>query len=342
VRRPWRGRNAVPELAVLGGITAWLSINAVESLGDFLAMTYVGVTIGSLYALVAIGYSISYAIIGLINLPHGFVFMIGVLVTVRFFNELFDVHSGMGGGGVLLAIVCTATASALVCGLLSAGIELVAYRPLRGAPRLAPLVSSVGVLFILNNVLEVWNGQHGASSIEDVLPHTTVIRVAGAPLGLDKVLIVAFAACALVGLSRIVQATRFGKALRAVAQDHEASALVGVNVNRTVTRAFFLAGALAGVAAVPYVLYLTAIGWDAALQLGLIGFSAAVVGGIGNLPGAALGGVLIGLTASYSEGLSWLAPGPDWSEAIVFAILILTLVVRPTGLLGARLPEHRR
>ena len=300
-------------------------------------MTYFGLTLGSLYGLVAIGYSISYGILELINLAHGFVFMIGVLATVRLLNERFHVQEGMANDKLLLAVSVTTVAAALICGSLSAVIELVAYRPLRHAPRLAPLVSSVGVLFILNNVLTVWNARHGATSIPYLLPRATVLEVAGAPLSVDGLLIIAIAIAALGALSRLLRSTRFGKAMRAVSQDREASMLVGVNVNRTITGAFFLAGALAGVAAVPYALYLTTVGWDAALQLGLLGFAAAVVGGIGNLAGAAVGGILIGLTEAYSDGLPWLAPGTDWTHTVVLSVLICVLVVRPTGLFGERL-----
>jgi branched-chain amino acid transport system permease protein len=329
-------RSAIPAAAVAGAAVTWLAVNAVQSPGTFLTMTYIGLTLGSLYGLVAIGYSISYSILELINLPHGFVFMIGVLTTVRFLNERLHVDADMGAGEIVFAAVIVAVVSALVCGALSAGIELVAYRPLRRAPRLAPLVTAVGVLFILNNVLVAWNAQHGATSIPDLLPRQTLFVIAGAPLGVDRVLIVALAVLAFAALSAFVQWTWFGRAMRAVAQDQEAAALVGVNVNRTITGAFLVAGALAGLAAVPYTLYVTTVSWDAALQLGLIGFAAAVVGGIGSPAGAALGGVLIGLVAAYSDGLPWLAPGTDWTESVVLCVLILVLVIRPTGLLGER------
>src|SRR5262249_29513261 len=155
----------------------------------------------------------------------------------------------------------------------------------------------------------------------------------------DKLIVLFLTIPMLALLSWLVQRTKQGKAMRAVAQDRDASAIMGINVNRTISFTFLIAGLLAGAAGVLYALYVTSLNYQQGFQLGLIAFTAAVLGGIGNLPGAVLGAIIIGLIQSFNEGLTWKAPGSDWTEAIVFSILILILVFRPEGLLGERTPE---
>jgi branched-chain amino acid transport system permease protein len=224
------------------------------------------------------------------------------------------------------------------CGLINASIEFVAYRPLRGAPRLAPLITAIGMSFILQNVAIAWKGPSYVA-IPNVLPTGNVFSIAGVVYTWEKLIVVIVTLPVLLGLMWLVLKTRQGKGMRAAAQDRDAAAMMGINVNRTISFTFLLAGALAGAAGLLYALYFGQVRYDTGFQLGLIAFTAAVLGGIGNLPGAVLGAVSIGFIQAYNDGLPWHSPGSDWTQSIVFAILILILVFRPEGLLGERTPE---
>jgi branched-chain amino acid transport system permease protein len=224
------------------------------------------------------------------------------------------------------------------CGGINAGIERVAYRRLRTAPRLAPLITAIGFSFILQNVGLIWKGARPVS-VPDILPHGTVFSISGIDYTWNKLIVLMITVPVLVALVWLVQQTRQGKAMRATAQDREAAAMMGIDVDRTISFTFALAGTLAGAAGLVFALYTTNITFLTGFRTGLIAFTAAVVGGIGNLPGALLGALLIGLLQAFSDGLGWHSPGSDWTEAVVFAVLILILVFRPEGLLGERTPE---
>ncbi len=176
-------------------------------------------------------------------------------------------------------------------------------------------------------------------TVPTILPHGHVFSISGVVYNWDKLIVVLITVPVLVGLVWLVQRTRQGKAMRAAAQDRDAAAMMGINVNRTISFTFALAGALAGAGALLYALYFNQIRYDTGFQLGLIAFTAAVLGGIGNLPGAVLGSLAIGFIQAFNEGLTWHSPGSDWTQSIVFSILILILVFRPEGLLGERTPE---
>ena len=173
----------------------------------------------------------------------------------------------------------------------------------------------------------------------EVLPSSDAIHLSGIDYQWDKLIVVMITVPVLLALVWLVQRTRQGKAMRATAQDKDAAAIMGINVNRTISFTFLIAGSLAGAAGVLYALYFTTVRYDQGFQLGLIAFTAAVLGGIGNLPGAVLGATIIGLVQAFNEGLGWHAPGSDWTQSIVFSILILILVFRPAGLLGEQTPE---
>ena len=224
------------------------------------------------------------------------------------------------------------------CGLLNASIERVAYRPLRNAPRLAPLITAIGMSFILQDVGLKLLGP-APVSVPNILPTGVAFEIGGNNYRWSSLIVAVSTIPVLIVLIWLVQRTRQGKAMRATAQDQEAAAMMGINVNRTISFTFLIAGALAGVAGVLYALYSTNIQFDQGFTLGLIAFTAAVLGGIGNLPGAVLGAIIIGMIQQFNEGLTWHAPGSDWTQSIVFAILILILVFRPEGLLGERTPE---
>jgi len=330
--------TTVVGLTLVGLVVVWLIINLVKTPSDFVEIFLIGLTTGCIYALVALGYTLVYGILELINFAHGDVFMLGGMVSATVLASWFGVASGDSGTMVWLAVFGTLVVSMAFCGVLNASIEFVAYKPLRGAPRLAPLITAIGMSFILQNVALAWKGPNYIEVV-DVLPHSTVFSLGGVDYQWNKLIVVLITVPVLLLLVWLVERTRQGKAMRATAQDRDAAAMMGINVNRTISFTFLIAGALAGAAGLLYALYVTNIRYAQGFQLGLIAFTAAVLGGIGNLPGAVLGAILIGLIQAFNEGLSWHAPGSDWTQSLVFAILILILVFRPEGLLGERTPE---
>jgi branched-chain amino acid transport system permease protein len=226
----------------------------------------------------------------------------------------------------------------LFCASLNTGIELVAYRRLRNAPRLAPLITAIGMSYVLQNVGLAWKGTR-PTSVDSILPTGTVFTLWGVGYTWDKFIVILFTVPVLLVLVYLVQRTRQGKAMRATAQDRDAAAMMGIDVNRTISFTFFIAGALAGAGALLFALYATNIRFYEGFRLGLFAFTAAVLGGIGNLPGAVLGALVIGMVESFNNGFDKYTPGSDWTQSIVFAVLIVILVFRPEGLLGERTPE---
>jgi branched-chain amino acid transport system permease protein len=221
--------------------------------------------------------------------------------------------------------------------LVNATIERVAYRRLRSAPRLAALITAVGVSFIVQNVaLAIYDVDFRSAS--GLLPRGQVFAIGGVTYTWNKFIVLLITVPILLLLTWFVSSTRQGKAMRATAQDKDAAAMMGINVNRTISVSFALAGALAAVGGLLFLLQFN-MRYDTGFELGLIAFTAAVLGGIGNLSGAVLGAVLIGMIQAFNEGLSWYTPGSDWTRSIVFGILIAILVFRPEGLLGERTPE---
>jgi branched-chain amino acid transport system permease protein len=324
-------------IAFVALIALWLIVNLVKNPSDFFEVTAIGLTNGCVYALVALGYTLVYGILELINFAHGDVFMLGGMFTITYGTNFFGLHHGQGPTTILI-IAAVLVLTMATCGLLNATIEFIAYRPLRSAPRLAPLITAIGVSFIIENVALVFWGPEYVVAPE-VLPRSDMFRIGSFDYQWNKAIAVFITVPVLLGLVYLIRYTRQGKAMRATAQDKDASAMMGINVNRTISFTFLIAGALAGAAGLVYALYFTSVKFDQGFQLGLIAFTAAVLGGIGNLPGAVLGAVLIGLLQGWNEGLNWHAPGSDWTQSIVFAILILILVFRPEGLLGEQTPE---
>ncbi len=301
----------------------------------------VGITTGAIYALIALGYTMVYGIIELINFAHGDIFMIGTLISITIFGLLGITNTSQPAGLTLAAVlIITCLGAMLVCALLGVAIERVAYRPLRNAPRLAPLISAIGVSLILEDIGKLWKGVNFVS-FPQIFPQINY-SVGGVSISSVNILVIVVSLVLMVGLQWMVTSTRIGRAMRAVAQDREAAALMGVNVDRIIAITFFIGAGLAGAAGFIYGLQYGSTIFIIGFQLGLIAFTAAVLGGIGNLVGAMLGGVLIGII----EALASLIPdtvlphgGAAWHQAIIFAILILILVFRPSGLLGQRTPE---
>jgi branched-chain amino acid transport system permease protein len=298
----------------------------------------IGVTNGLVIALIAIGYTLVYGILELINFAHADVFMLGTAFTY-FATELIVVGMGIPASSTLallltliaLPFIMLATAG------INAGIERVAYRPLRNAPRLAPLISAIGMSFVLQNVGLMLLGP-SQRAVEPILPRTDVIFFpsGAAWFGIDEIVVLAVTIPLLVGLRWFVGRTRQGKAMRATAQDREASGLMGIDVNRTISLTFLIAGGLAGAAGLVVALYYGQTFFQYGLQFGLLSFTAAVIGGIGNLTGATLGGILIGLIAAMSDRFI----ETKWTSVIVFSLLILVLIFRPTGLLAEQQSER--
>ncbi|TMC22474.1 MAG: branched-chain amino acid ABC transporter permease [Chloroflexi bacterium] len=301
----------------------------------------VGITTGAIYALIALGYTMVYGIIELINFAHGDIFMIGTLISITIFGLLGITNNSQPTGLTLAAVlIITCLGAMLVCAVLGVVIERVAYRPLRNAPRLAPLISAIGVSLILEDVGKLWKGVNFVS-FPQIFPQINY-SLGGVSISSVNILVIVVSLVLMVGLQWMVTSTRIGRAMRAVAQDREAAALMGVNVDRIIAITFFIGAGLAGAAGFIYGLQYGSTIFIIGFQLGLIAFTAAVLGGIGNLVGAMLGGVLIGII----EALASLIPdtvlphgGAAWHQAIIFAILILILVFRPSGLLGQRAPE---
>jgi branched-chain amino acid transport system permease protein len=329
---PWLGGS----LVVL--LIAWLAVNLYKQPSDFVSVALEGLTLGLVYGLVALGYSLVYGILELINFAHGDVFMLGSWISLSVAAHQIGLTDSSSGFSVVWGLGLTLLAAMAFCGLLNAAIERVAYRPLRNAPRLAPLITAIGMSFILQDVGLNRLGP-APVSIPNILPTGVVFEIGGNKYRWSSLIVALSTVPVLILLVWLVQRTRQGKAMRATAQDQEAAAMMGINVNRTISFTFLIAGALGGVAGLLYALYSTNIQFDQGFSLGLIAFTAAVLGGIGNLPGAVLGALLIGLIQQFNEGLTWNAPGSDWTQSLVFAILILILVFRPEGLLGERTPE---
>ena len=298
----------------------------------------IGLTNGLVIALIAIGYTLVYGILELINFAHADVFMLGTAFTY-FATELIVGALGVPAAS-LTALVLTIAGLPIIMlltAVINSSIERFAYRPLRNAPRLAPLISAIGMSFVLQNVGLVLLGP-SQRAVEPVLPRADLVTFPDGSgwFGVDEVLVVAVTLPLLLGLRWFVSSTRQGKAMRATAQDREASGLMGIDVNRTISLTFLIAGALAGAAGLIVALYYGQTFFLYGFQFGLLSFTAAVLGGIGNLTGAALGGILIGIIGALSDRFL----EAKWTAVIVFSILILVLIFRPTGLLAEKQSER--
>lgn len=296
-----------------------------------------GLILGSLYALVALGYTMVYGILELINFAHGEIVMLGALVSVTVLAAL-TAH----GMPVALALPLALAAAVAVCVSTGVLVERVAYRPLRNAPRLAPLITAIGVSIVLQNLaMIVWGRQY--LSFPPVLD-IQIFELHGATVTNIQLLIVAVAGVTMGGLLLLVQRTRLGRAMRATAQNREVAGLMGVDVNRVIAATFAVGSALAAVAGLLIAAYYGIAHYNMGFMLGLKAFSAAVLGGIGNIPGALLGGLLLGviesLGAGYIGDLTGGFLGSHYQDIFAFFILILVLIFRPSGLLGERVADR--
>jgi len=319
-------------------------IDTVRELGwsGFVELFRNGLALGSLYGLIAIGYSMVYGIMKLLNFAHGDVYMVGAFIG-------FGILSLFGGApspsiALLPLVVLMFLAGMLGAGVVGVAIERFAYRPLRNAPRIAVLISALGVSFFLQNSMLLLFGaqfrsyesfQLGSDNPEvfEAGPLVEpVFTIAGVTFQLIQLVVFATTIVLMVALTLVVSRTRLGKAMRATAFDREAAAMMGIDVDRVIASTFFIGSVLAGAAGVMFGLMFSQIFHFMGFLAGLKGFTAAVVGGIGSIPGAMLGGLLVGLVEAFAQGYL----GGQWSDVTVFAILILVLLVRPSGLLGSR------
>jgi branched-chain amino acid transport system permease protein len=294
-----------------------------------------GLSNGSIWALIAIGYTLVYGIIELINFAHGDVFMIGSFTAVGLYS-VFGLTPSTGTFGLIFGLLAVLVVSMIVCGSLNTLIERVGYKPLRGAPKLAPLITAVGFSFILQNVGLVWRGGSPESVPDLINQGQTVFHISALPIQRGYILAIGSMIPLVIALTWFVRSTRLGRAMRATAQDPEAARLMGINVNQTISLTFLIGGGLAGAAGLIYALYQTNVWYFQGFKAGLIAFTAAVMGGIGNIAGAVLGGLIIGVIQSFSDNR---LAGGEWTEAVVFGYLILIMVLRPRGLLGEETRE---
>ncbi|MEW6314167.1 MAG: branched-chain amino acid ABC transporter permease [Pseudomonadota bacterium] len=299
----------------------------------FLQQIVNGVVLGSIYALVAMGYTMVYGILGLINFAHGEVVMMGAMVSISVISLL-----SAGGMPVPVAVVAGAATAMLACMLLGFAIERIAYRPLRHAPRLAPLITAIGVSIVLQNVaMMIWGKQY--QSFPQLLPVDSY-GLGGAHISNVQIFIVVLATASMASLWLLVHKTRLGRAMRATAQHPEVAGLMGVNINRIISTTFVIGSALAAIAGLMVSAYYGLAHYYMGFTLGLKAFTAAVLGGIGNLGGAMLGGLLLGIIESLGAGyigdLSGGFLGSHYQDVFAFFVLIAVLVVRPSGLLGER------
>lgn len=305
----------------------------------FLQQVLNGLVLGSVYALVALGYTMVYGILGLINFAHGEVVMIGAMIALTVMNALLGTSVGLPVP-VILALAMTMAIG--VCMALAYSIERAAYRPLRRAPRLAPLITAIGMSILLQNLaMLIWGRQyHTFPRIMSATPHT----FGGASITDLQIIIIVVSALIMAGLLLLVQYTRLGRAMRATAENPTVAGLMGVNVNRIISATFLIGAALAAVAGVLVAANYSIAHYSMGFMLGLKAFTAAVLGGIGNLAGAMLGGLLLGLIESIGAGyigdLTGGVFGSNYQDVFAFLVLVLVLVFRPTGLMGERVAER--
>lgn len=324
-------------------------------LDNFFQLTITGLALGSVYALIALGYTMVYGVLQLINFAHSEVFMYGTFATVFTLSALGATTATSGAALVGLMVVALLVAMLVSAGV-ALGLERVAYRPLlaRGAPRLVALISAIGASFVLAELMGLRSSIAAAVGLEDDLSYY-VSRSRdnkGLPVQIERVpvvtigdyavtnvdlIVILSALLMMVGLDQFIRRSRLGRGIRAVAQDPESASLMGVNSSRVVQLTFLIGGLMAGAAATLYMMRIGATKFDVGFLLGVKAFTAAVLGGIGNLRGALLGGLVLGVAENWGSALI----GGEWKDVVAFVLLIAILLFRPTGLLGESLGKAR-
>jgi branched-chain amino acid transport system permease protein len=308
---------------------------------QFWGFTVGGLTSGSIYALVALGYTLVYGVLRLINFAHSEVFMLGTFGAL-FATKWMGIDPGgdsVKTGVTLIAVMGVCLVVAMIfSGATAVGLERVAYRPLRkrGATRLAALISAIGASLALQEFMAQRRGRN-FEAFPRLANRDTLFTFFGADIRTDQVIVIVSALVMMVALDQFVNRTRLGRGIRAVAQDSETATLMGVNIDRVVMLTFLLGGIMAGAAGLLFVFFFEVTKYNIGFIIGIKAFTAAVLGGIGNLRGALLGGLALGLIENYGSAL-W---GAEWKDPIAFIVLVLVLMVRPTGLLGESLGTAR-
>ena len=298
-------------------------------MGFFFQELVNGIVVGALYSLVALGFSMVYGVLKLLNFAHGDLYMVGAF-TGYFVIQWFGGPKALSIPVPLLLVIMFLLA-ALLTGGLGVAIERFAYRPLRNAPRIAPLITAIGISFFLENAaLLLFGGQYRIYNTPDFIPFSSGISIGSVSISLVQIMVIVLGVALMIGLRELVVRTKLGKQMRAVAADREAAEMLGINVNLTIAATFFLGSALAGVAGVMAGLLFNQVTNTIGFLAGLKAFTAAVVGGIGSIPGAMLGGLLIGIAESFITGYI----SSTYTNLIVFALLIIVMLLRPSGLLG--------
>jgi branched-chain amino acid transport system permease protein len=315
-------------------------VNFSALIHNFGPLTVTGLAQGAIYALFALGYTLVYGVLRLINFAHSEVFMVGTfsaLIVWGWFG--LDQNSKTPSlGGVIGLIALGILAAVVISGITAVVIELVAYRPLRrrNAPPLAFLITAIGASLTISESVGVFTN-HNIRGVPPLIRPADVVKFGNTSITNLQILIVVLALVMMFALDRFVNTTRLGRGIRAVAQNPDSAALMGVNKNRVISLVFLLGGLMAGVAAVMYVMKIGDTRYDAGFNLGIAAFTAAVLGGIGNLRGALLGGLVLGVAENYGAGLF----GTQWLHVVAFVLLIVILLFRPTGLLGEALGRAR-
>ena len=307
---------------------------------QFGPQTVDGLTLGAIYALIALGYTLVYGVLRLINFAHSEIFMIGVFASLFAMDGLgIDAADPVKTGfALVLALVLVMAAGMLASGGAAVVMERVAYRPLRrrNAPRLAALITAVGISLFLQELYALRYGRN-ALGFPRILEKRQLLEIGGANIRTDKVLVIVSALVLMVALERFVATSRLGRGIRATAQDPETAALMGVNIDRVVMLTFLLGGLLAGAAGTLFGIFFEQARYNIGFLPGIKAFTAAVLGGIGNVRGALVGGLLLGLLENYGSAVL----GAHWKDVFAFSILVLVLMFRPTGLLGESLGQAR-
>ncbi|MDB5028251.1 MAG: branched-chain amino acid transporter permease [Candidatus Eremiobacteraeota bacterium] len=291
-----------------------------------------GLSLGGIYALIALGYTMVYGIIELINFAHGDVYTLGTFFSLAILT-LLGVSGELHGWALIWVSLVTIVMAMLLCGLTGVVIERLAYRRLRNAPRLAPLITAIGMSFILENIMQYWKGP-SPIPFPQVFPNPT-FHAGRVDIAAKQILVIALAIVMMVALQLFIYNTKLGRAMRATAQDRDAAQLMGIDINTTIALTFLIGSALAGAAGFVSGVYYGSTWFLNGFSAGLKAFTAAVLGGIGNLAGAMLGGFMIGLI----EAMTTQFISDQWSNVVVFVVLVLVLIFRPSGLLGESLPN---
>ena len=288
-----------------------------------------GITTGALYSLVALGFSMVYGVLKLLNFAHGDLYMVGAYIGF-FIIQFFGGAAHVGIPVPLLLAIMFVVAAGLVGGL-GVAMERFAYRPLRDAPRIAPLITAIGISFFLESAaLLLFGAQYRVYNTAEFISLSSGIRIGSVTIDSVQIMVLVLGLLLMTGLQLLVNRTKLGKQTRAVAADREAAEMMGINVNFVITATFFLGSALAGIAGVMGGLLFNTVTSTIGFIAGLKAFTAAVVGGIGSIPGAMLGGLVIGVAESFVTGYI----SSTYTNLIVFGLLIVVMLVRPSGLLG--------